>query len=336
MTTPNGAPPSPVTIVHKSGPGASKPATPAAAPAAAPPAAAPPADPIAEAKRYRDEAQAKLDAVEKKTRVQAAEIRKFTDEKRGLGAKLSEYEQLKKQVAEYARLDGQAKLNKAAFLEAKFGKDWYDQIVTERMNGGAPTADTVALEVAKVEERFKAELAERDRKAEEARAESKRAQDAADLRAYHDEAAAYAKDAVKEFPILERLGDAKVVGAALVRRAQTVYAQTAKRDDSGAIVETGRLMTFKEAAEALEEQLISIAEGATSHDKYRPRLTGGAKPANPAGTGGPQLRSTEVERRTLSNGLTASTPGQKRPSRSDDERRAAAFAAVDELKNRQA
>lgn len=329
MTTPqNGAPQSQPT---RTGPGATAPAQ--VAPAAP---AVPAADPIAEAKRYREEGAAALAAAEKRARIHAVEARKFADEKKGIGAKLSEYDKLTKWKAEQERLDSQAKLNKAAFLEAKFGKDWYDQIVTERMNGGAPTADTVALEVAKIEERFETKLAERDRKAQEAAQQAQQQQVQSELRAFSNEAVDFAKVGVKDFPALEdEFGTPEEIGAALVRVVRMEYDRTTQRDESGNVIRPGRVMTLKEAAEGSEKYLVGRAKKLMGRDKYREELTGSAKPAHPVGVEGvPQLRSTDVERRTLSNGLTATTPGQKRIHRSDEERRAAAFAAVDAVKNR--
>lgn len=317
MTTPNGAPGAQQTIVTKTGPGASapvQPTTPAPAATAAP-------DPVAEAKKYRDEGQAAWEAAEKKARVNANESRKFASDKTGLGAKLTEYEQLKKYRADQERLDSQAKLNKAAFLESKFGKDWYDQIVQERINGGAPTADTVALEVAKVEERFKGELDKRDQAAAAERAQAEQRSIENELQQFRAEATGFAKANATEYPIFKRLGDEAAIGAQLDAWIRGEHSRT------------GKVLTFKEAADALESNMLAIAEEALGAEKYRSKLTEKLKPANTSAVGGgPQQRSTEAERRTLSNNLTATTPGQKRPYRTDEQRRADAIAAVDALK----
>ncbi len=327
MHPPNGAPQS-QTIVHRSGPGSAvQPTAPAPAPAV------PAVDPLAEAKKYRDEGAALRDAAEKRARTHAVEARKFAEDKKGIGAKLSEYETLKKQQAESARLDSQAKLNKAAFLKAKFGDDWYEQIVNEKLNGGAPTADTVGLEVERAKEELRKEFATENQKREEAAQQATAERTAAELRNFTSSAVEFAKVGVKDFPALEdEFGSAEEIGAALVRVIRSEHERTTQRDESGAIVRPGQVLSLKEAAEGVEKWLLSRSKKLLARDKYRAELTGEPKPANtsPVG-GGPQLRSTE-ERRTLSNGLSATSPGQKRTTRTDEERRAAAFAAVDRVK----
>jgi hypothetical protein len=294
-------------------------------------------DTIAEAKKYRDEGAAALAAAEKRARVHASEARKFADEKKGIGAKLSEYETLKKYKADQERLTAQAKLNKAAFLEQHFGKGWYDEIVQERLNGGAPTADTVALEVSKVEERVEAKFAERDRLAKEAEATAARERTQSELASFTNDAIDFAKEGGRDFPALEdEFGSAEEIGPALVRVIRAEYERTTQRDEEGVVTRPGRVLSLKEAAEGAEKYLLERAKKMLAREKYKAELTGAVKPAPTSGVGVPQLRSTEVERRTLSNGLTATTPGQKRTFRTDEERRAAAFAAADAVKSRQA
>lgn len=292
----------------------------AAAPAAQPPKAA---DPIAEAKALRDEAQTKLDAAEKRARTHAVEQRKFAMEKSGLGAKLSRLAEVEKTLAERDRLDAQAKLNKSAFLKAKFGDDWYEQVTQERLNGGAPTAETVALAIEQAQEKLRKELADQ---AEGARKASEQAatKQLDDARAsLQQEATTFLETSAKEYPIFDGI-------------APTAVAQAIAQHIEGEFNRTGKVLTTKEAADALEAHEVSRAERLAGLDKYRERLTAKLKPALtvPAGQGVPESgsRSSGSSRRTLSNDLTASTPGQKRQPRNDEERRAAAFAAVDALK----
>lgn len=290
-------------------------AAPTKTPAAAPVAATPPAEPpeLAAAKALRAEAEAKLAAAEKRARVNAAEARKFADEKKGIGAKLSRLNELEKAQAH-------AKLNPAAYLKQVFGDDWYDRIVQARVNGDAPTGDTVALELERVREEFKGQLDERDKRYAEEQAKAQQASVQAELQRFAQSAADFAAANTKDYPIFETLGDAKAVGDVLVQRIR------------GEFDRTGKILTMKEAGDALEAQLLSIAEKAASAEKYRERLTPKLKPVQTAAViGAPQLRRTEVEvRRTLSNDLTASTPGRQ-PPRNDDERRAAAVSAFNAL-----
>ena len=285
-----------------------------------------PTDPVAEAKRLISDAEGKLAAAEKRARINIVEARKFADEKKGIGAKLSEYEQLKKWKADQERLDQQAKLNKSAFLKSKFGDDWYDQVVQERLNGGAPTADTVALEVARVEEKLEKKFEEREAARQKEQEATRQQQVQNELRSFTAQAVEYAKSVSKEYPILEALGAEEQVGAALVQRIRAEHDRTIQRDEDGAVVTPGRLLTLKEAAEAIEADLVAIAEKAFGVEKYKTKLTDKVKPATVVPSGAPQLRRTEAERRTLSNDLTATTAGRT-PATTDEERRARAVAA---------
>ncbi len=272
------------------------------------------------------DAEAMRAANEKRARVYAAEQRKFADEKKGIGAKLSEYDQLK-------RVQAQAKLNPAAYLESLYGKDWYDRIVETKLNGGAPTADTVALEVEKVREEFSKKFEEHKSEQTKAQAEAQQQRIQSELRAFSNQAVEFAKSNLKEYPIFERLGGEEQVGATLVQRIRTEHDRTIQREpETGAVLKAGKVLSLKEAADAVEADLIAIAETAFGHDKYRPKLTEKLKPATVAVSGGPQLRRTEVvERRTLSNDLTATTPGRQ-PATTDEERRQRAIAAFNAVR----
>lgn len=297
---------------------AQKPTTPASG--AAP--AAPAVDPqLAKWEQVKADAETKLAAAEKARRVHEAEARKFANEKKGIGAKLSEYEQLKK-------LQSQAKMNKAAFLKATFGDDWYDQIVAERVSGGAPTADTVALEVEKVREEFAKKLEEQRADYEKQQRETQRRQIETELRTFNLQAVEFAKASAKDYPIFETLGNDEQVASAIVQRIRAEHDKTIKRDEeTGAVLVAGKVLSMKEAAELIESDLIAIAEKAAGAEKYRARLTEKFKPATVSPVGGPQLRRTEtVERRTLSNDLTATTAGRQ-PATTDEERRQRAIAA---------
>lgn len=280
-------------------------------------------DPVADAKRVLADAELKLAAAEKRGRVNAVEARKFADEKKGIGAKLSEYEQLKK-------AQSQAKLNKAAYLEQLYGKDWYDQIVQEKLNGGAPTSDTVALEVEKVREEFAKKFEEHKSELTKASQASEQQRVQSELKAFSNSAVDFAKANLKDYPVFETFGDETRIGAAIVQRIRQEFDRSTVRDEeTNEITTPGRVLTMKEAADAIETDLIAIAEKAMGHDKYKPRLTEKLKPAivPPSGSPNQQLRRTEVpERRTLSNDLTAATQGRK-PAMTDDERRQRAEAA---------
>lgn len=277
-----------------------------------------PGDPLTEAKKFRDEAAALKESAEKRARTHEIERRKFADEKKGLGAKLSKLNELEKWKSEQEKLEMNAKLNKAAYLKAKFGDDWYDQVVAERLNGGAPTADTVALAIEQAQENMRKEFAE---KAEKERAELQREQ-AEQLQTARTqilgEASAFLEKSAADYPIFEGTPRPQVA-AALAQFIEQEFHRT------------GKVVTTKEAAEAIEASEIARAERLTGIEKYREKLTAKLKPVNASTAGAPQVgsRSTGSERRTLSNDLTATTPGPKRTARNDEERREAAFAAFE-------
>jgi hypothetical protein len=305
IPTPTPAAPKPVVTV--------KPTTPAAAPPAEHPE-------LVQARALKAEADAKLAAAEKRARTYAAEVRKGADEKKGLGAKLSK-------LAEMEKRESQAKLNKSAYLKSLYGEDWYDQIIQEKMNGGAPSADTIALEVDKVREEFSKKFEAQAAEAQKQQAEAQQRQVQNELRIFTDSAIEFAKIGLKDYPILEAYGTEAQIGNAIVQRIRAEHDRTIKRDqDTGEILERGKILSLKEAADLIENELVGIAERAAANDKYRGRLTEKMKPASTI-PGSSQLRRTDSpERRTLSNDLTATTPGRK-PAASEDERMARAVAA---------
>lgn len=236
--------------------------------------------------------------------------RAHAEEKKTFGEKLSRLSELEKQ-------DAQFKLNKTAYLEAKLGKDWYDQIVAEKINGGAPTADIVASELAKMEEKFEAKLAAKD-------AEQRKAQDAAQAQAVTQaerqlaaEGGQFFKSKSADFPLVADLGTPEQVGAELARRLKTHFHATTQRDESGQILMDGEILSLQKIAESWEGSLVALAKKAAAHAKYAEQFKPNAAPKSAA---------QPVERRTLSNDLTGSTPSRE-PPRSDAERRERALNA---------
>lgn len=299
------------------------PAAPAAAPQAQAESAKP--DPLVEresAIKQREEQLAK------KERVWAAEQKKNADEKKGLGAKLKEYEDLKKWRAAKEEEERLANLNPTEFAKKRWGDNWHQKL-TDAHVGGVPPADLIAAEFSKLRQEIDAKLAERD---ERQRATTTAAQQASideSRRIVELECVDYLEASASEYPLFKRFGSPAAVAKALAQRIEQTYYATQKRDEAGNVVRDGRVMTPKEAADALEADLTGIAEEAVSHDKYKSKLQEKLKPATVNGAGaapGGQLRRTEVERRTLSNDLTASTPG-KAPPLSDEDRMKRATAA---------
>jgi len=310
------APAVPVTII----PSTVKPtATPAPAAIPAPAADATAAE-LADYRAKVREAEARA-LTEKKTRI--TERRQWEAEKKGLGEKLSK-------LSEYEKREREAKLNPSAYLEGVYGKDWYDRVVEAKVSGGAPTADTVALEIQRVrdemEAKFSAEKSERA-KAEEAAA-NQRVQEARQSLRYQGDA--LVKASAAEYPLLSKLPNP---GAAIAQHIEEQFNEAhAKRQEGEEVF----ALSPKEAAEAIETMLYGFAEAAAQHEKYQPKLRERLTPQKVNGSLGatsqqqsavqqPQS-AQQPERRTLSNALTGSTPGRQAP-RSDAERRERAIAA---------
>lgn len=285
----------------------------------APPTPAP--DPISEAKKFRDEGAALRDAAEKRSRVHAIEARKFADEKKGIGAKLTEHGQFQKRLAEIDKKIANAKLDPEPFLREYLGDDYYDRVISLKLNGGAPTAGTVTAAVEAVTEKFEKRLADEREAMLRQQRESEDARVAEELKHYTSQAAEFAKLNAKEYPLVMRNfgGNEQAVANSVMAYIRSEFDKTQKSP------------TFKEALEKFEEHYVGIAEAAAGVDKYKEKLTGKLKPANTSPVGGvPQGGSRSgSERRTVSNDLTATTPGQRRQPTNDDERRERAFAAYE-------
>lgn len=243
-------------------------------------------------------------------RQKAALMESQKKEREGLSSKLSRLDALEKSQA-------QAKINKTAYLKSLYGDDWYDQIVTERVNGGAPTADVVASEIGKLREEMEAKFEAREKaRAEEhaATSQKQQAQSLADARQQLGREASQmfaAKSA--EFPLVVDLGPPEAVAAELARRVEEHYWSTVKRGASGEILEDGEIIPLTKMAEQWESQLVAVAEKAAAAPKYADRF-------KPKSAGQPRF--------TLTNDLTGSTSA-KRPPVNDDERRARAIAAYE-------
>lgn len=301
--------PSPIATVAPAAP-STTPTTPAA------PAAAPAEDVAALRARLAD-AETKASAADKKMRVHSIEQMKFRDEKKGLGSKLTEHASYDKAFKTAGLTPADLinfKVNPEPVFKKVFGDSWYEKIVELRLNGGAPTADVVAAEIARAKEEtvaeVRAELAREKgeaEKAEQQRMDSIRGE-------LTDDAGAFLEKSWKEYPIFEGYQKAGVAKAI----AQYIEAE---------YVKTGKALTNKEAADALESYEISKAERIAGIEKYQGRLTQKLKPATVApAVGSRGAGITQSERRTLSNDLTATTAQAKRTPRTDEDRRAAIMA----------
>lgn len=233
------------------------------------------------------------------------ELKKNATEKTGLGAKLSRLNELEQSHAENEKQKQLAKLNPKEYLRGIFGDDYF-KIITDTEVNGVPPAQLVAAEIQKVREEFKQVL---EKQKEQARAdataseqrelEESRATVSRNCTSFYEKSAA-------DYPVFKKLGNVSQVGSMLGQRIEREFMQS------------GRMMTEKEAADGLENELLSLLEEAVTADKYKPRLQEKLKPATVSTSSGSQGVPSST-RRTLSNNLTGSTPG-KAPPRTEAER----------------
>jgi hypothetical protein len=272
---------------------------------------------------------AKLDAarrdIEKKERQHVVERRKFAEDRNALGPKLT-------RLAELEKAQAQAKLNPAAFMQSVYGDKWYDVLIETRLNG-VPPADLIAAEVAKIEEKVEQRFSNLDAERKKAEEASQQQRIDGARRSLRLEANEFLKDKAADYPVFEQLGSTQAVAAMIAQRIEQEYNRTERRDPAtGELLMAGRILTHKEAADLLEADALGLAEKVASHAKYQEKLRAKLQPAQqPAAVGGPKLQRPEnQQRRTLSNDLTASTPGRAPPV-SLEEKRQRAIARFEEM-----
>lgn len=309
MSATNGTPAAPPAPAPVQTPGRPVAPTP---PATAPPAAPDTAGELAKLEQARR-------AIELKERAHVVQVRKFSEERKTLGEKLSEYESYKKEKA-------QAKVNPAAAAKALWGEKWFE-VLSETQIHGVPPAQLIASEIAAAEERVEQRFAKRDEESQRQAAEQRRQAEAGARQQLNHETTEFVKSNLKDYPVFKAkmFGGEDRVGALLALRIESEYKRTERRDPAtGQVVSPGRILTTKEAADLLESDLLGLAEEAAAHEKYQPKLREKLqppKPPPPAPGGLPQ------QRRTLSNDLTGSTPSGAPQQLTADERRDRAIAA---------
>jgi hypothetical protein len=301
----------------------------------------PPKAPVAPAEQPRDWAAEykRLEADHsRKVREHIIERRKWEADKKTTGERLSKLSELEKR-------EQSARLNPTAFAQSVWGENWHE-VLTEAKVHGVPPADLIAAELAKVREEFEAKLSARETDAQR-RAEQAQQQQLEQARAgMREEAASWLAANAKEYPVLERLGPAQSVAKKIAERIEHEYHRS-RRDESGAIVRPGRILTSQEAADLIERDLLAIAEAAAAAPKYRDRLAPklAPLPSQPPSSSvqGAQSQQSDKQqsnqsrqqpRETLNNNIGARTAGQAQLTPA--ERRARAEAAIEAAAARRA
>lgn len=317
MSQGNGAGPSPVVPSQFT-------AKPSVTPTPAPATVTPTPTPAPAIVSETDTLRAKLaeaerrEVLEKRTRV--TEKRQWERERLGFGEKL-------KLADKYARLEKLAAIDKAAAARELLGEKYLEDLNTVAANGGAPTAASIQLELDRRdqerEQKARQQQEEQQRAQQEAREKARQAQ----LKAFHGEAAEFAKANSAEYPIFSRFSSPESLANALVQRIRLEHDSTVQRDEeTGAVLRPGRLMSFKEAAEAVEADMLAIAEAGVSHAKYRDRLAPKLTPAKPAGTVVEKPKPPSPQSQTSPQGQTSTGSSTLQRPLTDEELREKAIA----------
>lgn len=295
-------------------------------------------DPTLQLKEQLKKAEGERDLMK---REKIVERRQWENEKKTFGEKL-------KLADEYARLQKEAGVNAPAVAKRLWGDKWLEHLNTIAANGGAPTAESVAAEMDRREEQLRKEFADKEAAAEQSRQDAAREAENNDKQRIFGDAAAAIDALPDEYPIFSQLGDkeraAQVIAAQLTHAEFARYRSALHSQDVDACAKI-----MRGAMDRLETQMISIAEKAAEHKKYQERLSARLTPSKTAGTVPPVVKSqsqtsqpsqsqqsqSQPGRRTLSNDLTGSTPGDASKYRTDEERRAAALARYAELTSKQ-
>lgn len=309
------------------------PKVPAAAAAPVAPAAPAAPDELAQTKA---QLKAANDAVALAKRDDIVRRRQAEREKQSFGDKL-------KEADEYGRVKRTAKINPEAAAKMLWGDNWYDLMVSAKINGGVPTADVMADEIQKAEERglngAKALLEERDKKDAEAKTQA----EAADKDRLLKDATFTAEHLSAEHPALSAFGGHAQVGQLLVNQFNPQMLARYRSALSMGDVDTCAAM-LKNSANALEANIVGLAEKVAASPKYADKLRALLTPAKPGATVPPVVKASQSvsqgnpvsqPRRTLTNDLTGSTPPDAPKYRTDAQRQAAALAAYEASRSKQ-
>lgn len=251
------------------------------------------------------------------------ERRKWDAERKAAADKLAKLPEYEKKLSEFEKTQKAALRNPSEFLKSIYGDNWYDRVVEAKVSGVAP-AELMAQELEKLEAKFEAKLSAKDAEAAKAREEAAKSQQAEVLKSFMREVGEFTNANLKDYPIFERLGSAEVVTQTIAARIRSEFERTTKKDEAGEVIQQGKVLSAKEAADLIENDLIELAKHALTQEKYKPKFAPAAPVDPKASKAGATLAKA---RKTLSNGLTASTETPKKPAVTDAERRARAIAA---------
>lgn len=324
-----------------------------AAPAPAP-ATVTPTAPTTPAVETKPDAQVEADIAQKyrrlefehnkKLKEQILERRKWDSDRKATGERLS-------RLAELEKRESQARLNPPAFLKSIYGDNWHEVVNESKLNG-VPPADLIQSEMSRMRDEFEAKLKARDDEST-SRLQAQQQQALEQARAnIRLEAEEFYSASGADYPILERLGGKEAVASAIAQRIEREFHASSKRDESGAVVRQGRVLTTKEAAELIEGEMLAVAEAALKAEKYKSRFapkppdltaekkSGSLQLKQQQQSNGQQSQSEQKPqsppRKSLSNDITGSTKDDAPARLTPEERRQRALAAFAAVKERKA
>lgn len=214
-------------------------------------------------------------------------------------AKEAELNKKWQDVQDFEKKLSSIQTNPGGVLAKALGPDWYEKIVEYKLNGGQPTPAQVAQEVDEKLAAFKADQIKE--------AEVRQKQE-------HESAMADFRNEVKDF-VTQNQAEYELTS---IQQAHNLVVWTIEEN----FRRTRKVLSVKEAADLVEQHLVeqhkklSAAKKLQSHpaSSVVPVATPPAEPAPP---------------RTLSNGMTASTPSLSLPAKTEKERIRRALAALD-------
>lgn len=239
-----------------------------------------------------------------------------------------ERETLKQQAARAAELEkreSHAKTNPSAYLKSLYGENW-QQLVSEAGLTGSTPAQLVQESMDALRAEFEAKEKAREESAQKEREGAKSAQVEQARRGLFADAAAWYRAKASEYPILAKLGAETAVARTIANRIEAEFAKSHKTDESGNVLERGRVLTESEAADLIEAEVLEWVAEAGKHEKYKPKLQTTSDPANVSAS--KQVEKQPAARRSITNDITGSTSATKPPS-SEKERRQRVLAAFE-------
>lgn len=216
-----------------------------------------------------------------------------------LGQKLSDYEKLQKEKADWTRERGEfeGRLNRA---KSVFGDKW-----TELVDGAPITPEQMQAREEKLAERIRKEMADAESAKQAAARKQLEAKNAAVREKLADEGKSVYEANAMRYKGFAKMGTPDEVGRVIAQRIESTWRQT------------GKAPTAKEAADSLRQELLDMAKDF-------------AEDAEVAAAPVVEVKKSVVDglsqRKTITNDLTGSTRATN-PKRSEDERRKAADEA---------